>query len=50
VQRKAVRYNELIAAGVVRPKLESGDLVVTWPEIELPQGTAAELIDIDRGA
>jgi prevent-host-death family protein len=42
------RLDELVASGVVRPPLEAGD-PIDWPEIELPPGTAAGLIDEDRG-
>ena len=43
------RFDELIATGVIRPPLEAGDPTEDWPEIRLPPGTAAELIDADRG-
>jgi len=43
------RFDELIAAGVIRPPLEAGDPTQDWPDIRLPPGTAAELIDADRG-
>jgi antitoxin (DNA-binding transcriptional repressor) of toxin-antitoxin stability system len=43
------RFDELIAAGVIRPPLEAGDPTEDWPELRLPPGTAAELIDADRG-
>ena len=43
------RFGELIAAGVIRPPLEAGDPFEDWPDIRLPRGTAAELIDSDRG-
>jgi antitoxin (DNA-binding transcriptional repressor) of toxin-antitoxin stability system len=43
------RYAELVAAGVARPPLESGDPLADWPDLRLPRGTAAELIDSDRG-
>jgi len=43
------RFDELVAAGVIRPPLESGDPTEDWPDIRLPSGTAAELIDADRG-
>jgi antitoxin (DNA-binding transcriptional repressor) of toxin-antitoxin stability system len=43
------RYEELIRAGVIRPALEAGDPLEEWPDIRLPRGTAAELIDSDRG-
>lgn len=43
------RYEELIATGVIRPALEGGDPLEDWPDIRLPPGTAADLIDSDRG-
>jgi prevent-host-death family protein len=43
------RWDELIAAGVIRPPSELGDPTEGWPDIRLPPGTAAELIDTDRG-
>ena len=43
------RFDELIAAGVIRPPLERGDPTEDWPDIRLPAGTAADLIDADRG-
>lgn len=43
------RYEELIATGVIRPALEGGDPLENWPDIRLPAGTAAALIDDDRG-
>ena len=42
------RYQRLIVAGVIRPPLERGDPLEGWPDIRLPRGTAAELIDQDR--
>lgn len=43
------RFDELIASGVIRPPLEAGDPTAGWPDIALPRGTAAKLIDADRG-
>jgi antitoxin (DNA-binding transcriptional repressor) of toxin-antitoxin stability system len=43
------RYEELIAAGIARPALEPGDPLADWPDLRLPKGTAAHLIDSDRG-
>ncbi len=43
------RWDELIATGVLHPPVESGDPFEDWPDIRLPRGTAAELIDSDRG-
>lgn len=48
-QGRVSRYEELIAAGVVRPPLEPGDPLADWPDLRLPSGTAALLIDADRG-
>ena len=42
------RFDELVAAGVIRAPLEPGDPTEDWPDIRLPPGTAAELIDADR--
>jgi prevent-host-death family protein len=44
-----IRFDELVASGVIRPPLESGDPTEDWPDIALPPGTAADLIDADRG-
>jgi prevent-host-death family protein len=43
------RWDELIAAGILHPPVEAGDPFEDWPDIRLPRGTAAELIDTDRG-
>ena len=43
------RYAELVAAGLIRPPLQAGDPLANWPTIRLPRGTAAALIDEDRG-
>jgi prevent-host-death family protein len=43
------RWDELIAAGTLLPPLEAGDPFEDWPDIRLPRGTAAELINADRG-
>ena len=43
------RWDELIAAGVLHAPVEAGDPFEDWPDIRLPRGTAAELIDSDRG-
>jgi antitoxin (DNA-binding transcriptional repressor) of toxin-antitoxin stability system len=48
-RRGPSRFDELVAAGVIRPPLEPGDPTEDWPDIRLPPGTAAELIDADRG-
>jgi antitoxin (DNA-binding transcriptional repressor) of toxin-antitoxin stability system len=43
------RFDELVASGVIRPPVEAGDPLEDWPDIRLPRGTAADLIDSDRG-
>lgn len=43
------RYDELLAAGVIQPAIEEGDPLEDWPDIRLPRGSAADLIDSDRG-
>jgi prevent-host-death family protein len=47
--RGSSRLDQLVAAGVIRPPLEPGDPTEDWPDIRLPPGTAADLIDADRG-
>ena len=42
-------FDDLIASGVITPPLEDGDPLEDCPEIRLPPGTAAALIDSDRG-
>ena len=43
------RFDALLASGIIRPPLEAGDPTEDWPDIRLPRGTAAALIDADRG-
>lgn len=43
------RWEELIASGVLRPPLDTGDPFEDWPDIRLPRGTAVALVDSDRG-
>jgi prevent-host-death family protein len=43
------RWDELMAAGTLHPPLGEGDPFGDWPDIGLPPGTAAELIEEDRG-
>src|SRR5512132_719399 len=47
-QPRRSRWDELIAAGVLRPPLEAGDPFEHWPDIRPPRGTAAKLVDADR--
>lgn len=46
---RRTQYADLVAAGIVRLPLESGDPLADWPTLRLPAGTAAELIESDRG-
>lgn len=41
--------DRLLASGAVRPPSEPGDPTEGWPRLRLPSGTAAKLIDEDRG-
>lgn len=43
------RYDDLVAEGVVRPPVEPGDPLAEWPDLRLPAGTVAALIEADRG-
>lgn len=43
------RYEALVAAGLIRQALETGDPLADLPLLRLPRGTAAALIDQDRG-
>lgn len=43
------RYEELIASGIIRLAVEHGDPLADFPSLRLPRGTAAALIDEDRG-
>ncbi len=43
------RYAELVAAGVIEPAAQPNALPPPWPDIRLPPGNVAELIDSDRG-
>jgi prevent-host-death family protein len=42
------QFDQLIASGVITPPVEGGDPLEDCPEIRLPPGTAAALIDFDR--
>jgi prevent-host-death family protein len=48
-QVRTSRFEQLVAAGVITPPAEGGDPLEDCPEIRLPAGTAAALIDSDRG-
>jgi antitoxin (DNA-binding transcriptional repressor) of toxin-antitoxin stability system len=43
------RFDELVASGVIRPPVETGNAFEDLPDLRLPRGTAADLIDSDRG-
>ena len=43
-----IQFDRLIAPGVITPPGEAGDPLEGCPEIRLPPGTAAALIDFDR--
>jgi len=43
------RFDQLIASGMITPPVEDGDPLEDCPRIRLPKGTAARLIDEDRG-
>jgi len=49
--RAADRYSALVASGLIRPPIVEGNLPADWPSgaVRLPAGTAAALIDEDRG-
>lgn len=42
------RYDELVAAGVIRPAIKKGPLP-NWPSLKLPPGTAKAILDWSRG-
>jgi antitoxin (DNA-binding transcriptional repressor) of toxin-antitoxin stability system len=45
-------YARLVRSGVIRRATETGDPLIHWPstrELKLPPGTAASLVDEDRG-
>ena len=46
--RRRTRYDELVATGVIRPAVADGEPCDDWPDIKLPPGSAAALIDSDR--
>ncbi len=46
---RRTQYETLVATGVIRPALDPGDPLEGWPDLRLPAGTAAALIEADRG-
>ena len=47
--KRRTRFDELVADGVIRLPVEKGDPMEDWSTLRLPAGTAAALIDADRG-
>jgi prevent-host-death family protein len=47
-QGRISQFDRLIASGVITPPGETGDPLEGCPDIRLPPGTAAALIDVDR--
>ena len=47
--RRLSRLDDLVADGVVGLPVEEGDPLEHWTTIRLPKGTAAALIEADRG-
>ena len=43
------RWDAMVAAGTIRLPRKNRIVVANWPKIRLPRGTAAALIDEDRG-
>lgn len=43
------RYDALVSAGLIEPAAEPDSPLEKWPQFHAPPGTAAELIDADRG-
>jgi antitoxin (DNA-binding transcriptional repressor) of toxin-antitoxin stability system len=46
---RRTRFDDLVAAGVIRPPADAGDPLADWVSLGLPAGTAQALIDEDRG-
>lgn len=42
-------FDDLVAAGIIRLPVDLGDPLENWTTLRLPSGTAAGLIDADRG-
>lgn len=47
--RQLSQFDLLVASGAITPPVEDGDPLEDCPEIRLSPGTAAALIDSDRG-
>jgi len=47
--RRRSHYDELVKQGIIRPAEVSGDPLEGWIGLGLAKGTAAALIDEDRG-
>ena len=48
-QSKTSQFDQLVASGVITPPGADGDPLEGCPEIRLPPGTAAALLNHDRG-
>jgi prevent-host-death family protein len=48
-RRQSSKFQQLIASGVITPPAENGAPLEDWPDIRLAPGSAAALIDEDRG-
>lgn len=48
-REQSSEIDRLLASGAMTPPLEDGDPLEGCPNIRLPRGTAAALIDEDRG-
>jgi prevent-host-death family protein len=46
---RITQLDVLVASGMITPPVEGGDPLEDCPEIRLPPGSAAALIDNDRG-
>jgi antitoxin (DNA-binding transcriptional repressor) of toxin-antitoxin stability system len=47
------RYSKLVASGIIRPAVDSGDPLAAWPAahvVKLSPGSVSTLIDDDRSA
>ncbi|MCC6589371.1 MAG: type II toxin-antitoxin system prevent-host-death family antitoxin [Bryobacterales bacterium] len=42
-------FERLVAEGLITPPVEAGDPLEFFPDINLPPGTVAALVDEDRG-
>ncbi len=47
--RSRAGFDQLVAAGVIRPPVDTASPVEEWPTFSLAAGTTASLVDADRG-